>query len=238
MKDRRPLLPDFSNRARIEEWMESSDVAAGRLCKTLDDLARLNDRIFGHTPSIDGIEQLMGDRRSLSVLDVGTGCGDVPRLLVDRARRRGIDIDVTAIELSQVAVEHARNRSSDYGEITVERRDLFEMTGRRRFDVVHAALMLHHLDGERAIEGLQKMWDLSRLGVVINDLHRHPVSYFGSFALLRLLSDNAMIHHDGAVSILRGFTREELLQMGHDTGAREVDVRWRPLFRWQMVLAA
>ena len=229
------MMIDLSTRSDEDEWMDAPGVAPDELVRTLDDLARLNARIGGHLPSIAGLEELGVNREKLTVLDVGTGDGDIPRRFADWARRREIELDVTGIELSAISAEHARRRCMTYPEIRVQQRDLFEMQ-EQRFDVVHASLMLHHLMGERAEEGLRRMVELSRLGVIINDLHRHPISYWGSFALLRLLSDNPMIHHDGTVSIARGFRRRELGELADRSGASNWTIRWWPLFRWQVVL--
>lgn len=230
------MAPDFSTRSTRDERLEDPSIAPHRVRQTLDDLATLNDRLGGPAPSIDGIEALATDRRRLSILDVGTGAGADPRRFVDWGRDNGVDVRVTGIELDETAAEHAHHRCRDVPEVTIEHRDLFDLEGHRQFDIVHAALMLHHLPGDRAAAGLSRMWELSRRGVVVNDLHRHPVAYWGSHLVLRLVSTNPIIHHDGAVSILRGFRRDELLEMARTIGAPVPRILWWPLFRWQMIV--
>lgn len=229
------MIPDFSTRTHRDEWIDDPSLDPEKLQRTLDDLAALNARIGGHLPSVSGVERLAGERQKLTVLDVGTGSGDLPRILVDRARRRGVKLDVTGIDLSDAIVDHARNRAAGYPEVNFRRCDLFDLDDDETYDVVHASLMVHHLDDQQAAAGLRKMYELCRLGVVINDLHRHPVSYFGSFALLRLLSDNPIIHHDGSLSILRGFRRDELHKLAEQAGVGNTDIRWFPLFRWRLL---
>lgn len=231
------MLPDFSSRSSKLEWMDDPAVDTTELRKTLDDLARVNFMLRGHAPSLDGIERLADDeQRRLSVLDVGTGGGDVPRRLAVWAKKKKVDLFVHGIDLSQRTVDHARHRSAAYPNIEFTRQDLFDLDGEKRFDIVHSALMLHHLNTGEAAEGLQKMYEISRLGVVINDLHRHPVGYFGSRIILPLLSRNPMIRHDGSLSVLRAFTEDELRGLAKRAGLPDPQIQWWPLFRWQMIL--
>lgn len=227
----------FSTRSHRSELMDDPDVDPAILRQTLDDLERVNAVLGGYPPSIQGVARLSKGATSVSVLDVGTGGGDIPRRLIPWAEERNLDLSVRGIELSPVAAEHARVRCADFPRIHIEQCDLFEMSGSERFDIVHAALMLHHLDDPQAIEGLQKMYELCRRGVVINDLHRHPLAYFGSRIVLPLLSRNKLIRHDGSLSILRAFRRRELQKLVHRAGLPRPRIRWFPLFRWQMIIA-
>ncbi len=231
------MIPNFSRRSEREEWMDDPVVEARQLVKTLDDLARINALLGGYSATIDGIEELIDqERNALSVLDVGTGGGDVPRHMDWWADRRGLDIYVLGVDISTVAVRYARQRSKAYHHLEFRRRDLFELSSRERFDIVHASLMLHHLSDQEAIEALQKMYEISTLGVVINDLHRHPLGYLGSQVVLRLLTRNSMVHHDGPLSVLRGFRRRELQRLVEAAGLPTPQIQWRPFFRWQCVI--
>ena len=229
------MLPDLSTRIHTPEMMDDPSIDAADLEATLYDLARVNAALHGYAPSMAGIETLAGElTRPLSVLDVGCGAGDFAAQLARRFERLGGDLYVLGIDLSPVAVDTARKRCIAFHNLEFEQTDLFDIPARRSFDIVHAALMLHHLDDSAAIEGLRKMYELSRLGVVINDLHRHWLAYLGSRIVLPLLSRNPMIHHDGSLSVRRGFRRSELVDLVHRAGLPTPTIRWHPLFRWQM----
>lgn len=229
------MFVDFESRSNRPEKMDDPSLSPRQLERTLRDLAALNDQIWGHRPTIDGIEALVGDRDSVSILDVGTGFGDVPRRIADWGARQGVDVQVTGIDLSETTVECARRHSRSYDNIEFRRCNLFELADDEQYDIVHAALMLHHLDDAQIVDGLRAMYDASRLGMVINDLHRHPIAYFGSHLLLRMLSENPVIHHDGALSILRAFTGDELREYCRRAHIAEPRLRWWPLFRWQLI---
>ena len=231
------MFPDFSRRSERSEWMDDPAVKRQQLEDTFAHLARINALLGGHATSINGIEALIEpDRKAMSVLDVGTGGGDFPRTLTRWADHRGIDVYVMGVDLSSVAINHARGSSRVYRNIEYRRRDVLELSPRERFDVVHASLMLHHLSDQEAVEALSKMYEVSTLGVVINDLHRHPAGYVASRLILPLLSRNPMIRHDGPLSVLRGFQRRELRRLMEAAGLPRPQIRWRPFFRWQCVI--
>jgi 2-polyprenyl-3-methyl-5-hydroxy-6-metoxy-1,4-benzoquinol methylase len=230
------MIPDFSTRSRRQELMDDLSLDDARLTPTFDDLARVNRLLGGYEPSLAGLKRLLGDRRRLSMLDVGTGCGDFPQRLSHWATQRGVELDLLGIDLLPTAVDCARRRCRGMTNIRFKRRDLFDFSGQARFDVVHAALMLHHLDCEQAASGLRRMYELSRLGVVVNDLHRHPLAYLGSRIALPLISRNPIIRHDGALSVLRAFRAADLYRLAEKAELPEPEVTWHFPFRWRMVI--
>lgn len=227
---------DFSKRNDLQELMDDPGADPAEIEGTVEGLARVNTLLGGYGPSIEGVERLAGDSKTLSILDVGTGCADTPRRLVEWASWRGIDVFVKGIDLSPVIAEYGRKRCVAYRNIEVQARDIFEMDDEERFDVVHAALMLHHLSDDDIVGVLEKMFSMSRLGVVINDLHRHRLGYYGSRIILPFISRNHFVRHDGPVSVLRAFTRHELEDFARRAGISLFEIRWMPLFRWQLIL--
>lgn len=202
----------------------------------LDGLARVNGLLGGYGPSIGGVEALLEERRSFSLLDVGTGSADTPRRLATWAEGRGLDAYIEGIDIHPATVEYARQQSVGFHNIQVKLRDVFQIPEDDRFDIVHAALVLHHFNDREAAEVLRKMYDTCTIGLVINDLHRHPIAYYGSRVLLPLISRNRLVRHDGPVSVLRAFKRRELRELVDRAGLPVPEINWTPLFRWQMII--
>lgn len=226
----------FDHRSDELELMDSTSIGGPELHHTLDELERINQLLGGYRPSLDGIAALVpAGVRQLTVLDVGTGGGDLARHLADWADRRGIGVEVLGIDLAQPAVEYAQRRAAGRDGLRFEVRDLFTLDEARPFDIVHAGLVLHHFRGDEAGRALAKMHALARLGVVVNDLHRHPVAYHAIALLTRLLSRSRLIRNDAPLSVLRGFRRGELHAIAAAVGLPPPEIRWRWAFRWQMV---
>ena len=80
----------------------------------------------------------------------------------------------------------------------------------RSFDVVHASLVIHHLEPPDALAFLREAARVARLGVVVNDLVRARHHLIGARVLLPLMTRNRFTRHDGPLSVRRAYTRMEL----------------------------
>jgi ubiquinone/menaquinone biosynthesis C-methylase UbiE len=99
-------------------------------------------------------------------------------------------------------------------------------------DVVHAALLLHHLPEPDLAAFLRELRRVARLGIVINDLHRHWFAWGAIAVLTRCLSRSSLIRHDAPLSVRRGFTRAELRRAFDAAGLEAVSIGWRWAFRY------
>ncbi len=225
------MSPDFSRRSGDAELMDDAAVPDAELRATLAELARINALLGGYGASLDAVAALVppGTTR-LRVLDVGCGGGETADRIARWAAGRGIAAEVHGIDLLEAAVGFAR-RLARPG-LSFSRRDLHDLPDGDAYDVVHSSLMLHHCPGPEAVRALAKMRALSRLGVALNDLHRHPFAYHAIAVLTKALSRDRLIRHDAPLSVLRAFRREELRALFLDAGFSAVDIRWRWAFRW------
>lgn len=230
------LLPDFATRSERLELMDDLSIQGEELEETLEQLERINAWTRGPQISLAGIESLLepGIER-LSVLDVGSGAGDIPRRIVDWSKDRPFSISVKGIDLNRTTIKYARRRTTRDERLAFELKSLFDLPDEESYDIVHAALVLHHFPDEEAVRALDKMRRISRLGVVINDLQRHPIPWSGLKLGLPVATKNRLVRNDGPLSVLRGFRRKELLALAEKAGLEWVSVSWQWPFRWLMV---
>jgi len=175
--------------------------------------------------------------RPLTVLDVGTGCGDLPLALVRLARRLGRRVRITAIDRDPAIAALARRRTAAVDEIRVVRADAFAPPFRPgSFDVVTASLFLHHFHEPEVVALLATFRRLARRAVVINDLRRHVLPWCAIQLLARLAVRHPIFIHDAPLSVLRGFTDGELLQAAAACGAPDAELRRRWPFRLVLTL--
>ena len=107
-------------------------------------------------------------------------------------------------------VEVARARARGTPEIVVERATLADVAASgRRFDYVIASLFLHHVPADGLRETLLVIDRLAVRGVVIGDLVRSPAALVAVGAL-SAAAGNAIVRHDGPLSVRRAFTVQEL----------------------------
>jgi hypothetical protein len=83
---------------------------------------------------------------------------------------------------------------------------------------------------------LDELCRLARHAVLVNDLRRHLFPWAAVKLLGRLSWRGAMFLHDGPLSVLRGFTEDELAGEAGRTPARRFSLRRRWPFRLVLTL--
>src|SRR4051812_15962478 len=107
------LLEGLRARDRIPELMDDPAIDPAEHRRALAGLARLNrfsNSVGVLWPAISKLAKQL--QRTVRVLDVATGSGDVPRKLLARARRAGVSLEVSGCDISPTAIEAASQQSS------------------------------------------------------------------------------------------------------------------------------
>lgn len=196
------------------------------LAGNLRDLRRINRWLGGTSLSAAAIEAVAAHRAELTLLDVGTGGGDIPRALLRWAERRGRRLSIVAIDSRPEVVAVARSAGPPGS--GADRLELQVGDGRslpypdRAFDVAHASLVLHHCAPPAATELLREMGRVARLGVVVNDLHRTHLGWVGAWILGHLFTANRYTRHDSTLSVRRAYRPDEMVELLRAAGLTPV----------------
>jgi SAM-dependent methyltransferase len=234
-------FPDLSVRVDADEMMDDFEITDDRLAGALRDLRWTNRLLGGYSATDAVLDPLLKRSARCRIVDLGTGDGEFVARTVRRGARFGCHTEVVGVEANDVTANHARKtlelalppalrerasiRVGDALELNVEE---------GAFDVAHAALFLHHFFGESALRLLRAMDRMSRRGIIVNDLHRHPLAYGSIRALAAVLPASAMCQHDGPASVRRGFRRHELHALARAAGLAPRRVQWHWAFRWTL----
>ncbi len=225
---------DWSRRALGREHMDEAGAAGEGLEQALVELAWINRFLGGYRTTLSAFRQRELPE-ILEVLDIGAGGADIPLALVKWARFQGIETRVVAVDFNPAACAWAARQAAGLPEIRICRADAFALPFvEGSFDYVHCALFLHHFPRAEASRLLGLLFALCRRGLIINDLHRHPLSFYPVKWGVRLLSRSPLVQHDGPLSVLRGFTREELEELGRLSKV-PFSIQWHWAFRWLAV---
>lgn len=224
------------------EWMDRPGNDAADLRGALRDIAAVNRLLGGRRVLLDALDPFLdaaSAERPFSILDVGSGGGDLAVAMVHHARLRGRLVNVVAVDIDPVAAVFAAEACAAYGEIRVIRGDAFRLPFRDgSFDLVTASLFLHHFSHRDAAALLASFHRLARRGVLVNDLRRHVVPWAFIALAARTASRHPMFVHDAPLSVLRGFTAEELLDAGRRAAGSGALLRRRWPFRLVLTLPA
>ncbi|WP_068617656.1 methyltransferase domain-containing protein [Paenibacillus tuaregi] len=230
----------LSNRAQEDELMDDFSMGGDELREALRHLRRLNKIFAAPGPTKDGVEKLWtlaGCPGTLSILDVGAGSGDVNLRLLRWAKHKGIQLDVTLVDMTREACEEAKLLFRHEPRVKVRQADVRELADASA-DIVTGAQFIHHFEGEQLIDIISHMLRASRYGVVINDIHRHRLSYSAVWVTTRLISRNRYIRHDGPLSVAKGFRNTDWQQLKAKLGHDSMTYAWKPLFRYSVVIPA
>ena len=196
-------------RSHERELLDGEHLDPLELRSNLGELAMLNRLPGGTSASIAAIGRLCPAPRPLTILDVGTGAGDMPLAFARHGRGRG-GWRVIAVDSRPEIVELARRRTRGEPLVSVETADARRLPiPDNAVDVAHASLVLHHFEPDAARAVLSEMRRVARLGVVINDLQRGLLHYQMTAATVRALARSRYTRHDGVLSARRAYTLRE-----------------------------
>jgi ubiquinone/menaquinone biosynthesis C-methylase UbiE len=173
----------------------------------------------------------------LSLLDVGTGSADIPGAVAEWCRARGLDSMIVALDLSERNLRVSRNSLGISGDVQLIQADSLKLPFlARSFDFVTASLFLHHFEDADVVRLLADFARIAKRAVIINDLLRNLVPYYFSRVTGPILASSFLTRNDGPVSVLRGFTAEELKQLAERAGLKRCNVR--RMFPYRLALIA
>ena len=173
---------------------------------------------------------------SFSVLDVGAGSGELLRVTATWARQNWAPLSAVGLELNERSAESINEESRRFDEISSVRGDALELPfPDSTFDYVMCSLFTHHFVDGQVVQILREMSRVARRRIFVIDLHRHPVAYFLYTTLGSLVLHNRLLRHDGALSILRSFKADELLELAQRAGLRDISVERH--FPYRLVLS-
>ncbi|HTQ28987.1 MAG TPA: methyltransferase domain-containing protein [Puia sp.] len=229
---------DFSTRSYQAELLDAENIPFDDIAQNMKELETINHYLGGHKVTVAGFRELAAGLSSVSVCEIGCGGGDNLRVLQSWCQEKriafqalGIDINPDCIRVAE-ASNHApgiRFMVADYRSVTLET---------EKPDILFSSLFCHHFPGHELVPMLHWMRANSRVGFFINDLHRHALAYYSIRLLTAGFSKSYLVKNDAPLSVRRGFSKTDWLQLLHSAGIREFSLRWKWAFRWLITVHA
>lgn len=225
-------------RATAAELMDDISSGGAELREALRQLRLLNRIFAAGAPTLHGVKRLWMEAdkpRHLSILDIGAGSGDVNRQLLQWAEKHEIDLAIQLVDLTAEACEEANQFFSKEPRVQIRQGNLFDLS-EASADIVTGTQFVHHFDEEELPGVVASMLRASRLGIVINDIHRHWIAWAAVWLTTRIISSNRYILHDGPLSVAKGFRAEDWNRLGKTLELSDMSYTWRPLFRYAVII--
>jgi 2-polyprenyl-3-methyl-5-hydroxy-6-metoxy-1,4-benzoquinol methylase len=234
------MLINTKYRTNDPEIMDDFSLKGEELKKALDKIASINQLLGGNQLTLQGVRKLLQKSTNIgpiTIVDVGCGNGDMLRKLAEFGIQHNLNLELIGIDANNYTINYAINLSKKYSNISYKCEDIFsKQFNELKYDIVLCTLTLHHFKNYEIVKMLALFNKNSRLGFVVNDLHRNVIAYRLFQFLCFVFRMNKMSKEDGLTSILRGFKKEELIAFSENLRFEKYSIRWKWAFRYQWIV--
>lgn len=187
----------------------------------LRQLAQIGKYLGGDSATLKTFKHL---RTPGSILEMGCGGGQFTQILA----KIFPNTQVTGYDISADAIAFAKRCYLPNLEFTLE------LPKDAKYDIVTSTLVCHHLNDQELIAFLKDAYRRANKAVIINDLQRSKLAYYGFALISSLFFRNRLIRHDGLLSIKRAFKKQELIDLlkAADIPLEYCHITWHWAFRW------
>jgi SAM-dependent methyltransferase len=205
-----------------DEILDAPDVDPALARRSLRDVMLANSLMGGTRAVMHELEAAVPFLpKHATLLDVGTGMGDIPRRAREVAGRHGITLDTVGLEAAEWLAAAARS-STDAAVVGDGRALPF---ADHSVDVVICSQVLHHFFDEDAFALLRELDRVARVRVIVSDLLRSDLAIAGLWLFSFVLGFHPVSRHDGIMSIRRGFLPGELREIVRGATGAEPRIR-------------
>lgn len=202
----------------VLEMMDRPQPLSLELERDLERIRQFN-RWFGSYPLVlSFIRRWIQPGVRLHVVDLATGSGDIPRLIVNYSRSIGAAVEIDAVDRQPATLEVARKLSVGYPEISYIAADILEWCAAEAYDMAFCTLALHHFSDDDAVKVLERCSKLAAKFVIVSDLRRAFFLKAGVNFLTALIFREPMTRHDARLSAARAFSFPEMRDLALRAG--------------------
>ena len=239
-------MPNLSYRSNEKELIDDLELNNDDLRQNLEELALINKYLGGNQVTVSGLTKLLSgstisiagnEKLKITVADLGCGGGDMLIVMADWARKKGINGQFIGIDANDFMIDFGTERTAQHLNISYLHQDIYsEKFKEKSFDIVTMTLFCHHFSDENLITIFKQLKKQTRIGIVINDIHRHWFAYHSIAWITKFFLKSYLVKNDAKLSVWRAFIREDLEKIIQKSGFTKYSIRWKWAFRWEVVL--
>jgi len=202
----------------VLEMMDRPQPVSPELERDLERIRQLNRWFGSYRLVLSFMRRWIEPGARMRIVDLATGSGDIPRLIVDQARKIGAHVQIDAVDRQHSTLEIARRLSAGYPDITYSEANILEWNYAEAYDIALCSLTLHHFSDQDAVSLLRRCRALSQKFVLISDLRRGFLLRIGVHVLTALIFREPMTRHDARLSAARAFSFAEIRDLALRAG--------------------
>jgi len=220
----------FFKRNYQQEMMDDFSIDDGRIDAALKELRIINKYLGGNSVTKKGLQKIFSripHKNSIKILDAGGGASDILLSF------KGMNLKIFSADLNRHITKYVKQNSPEVGIVCA---NVFMLPYKQKqFDVVHLSLFLHHFKEDEIKKILLHLEQLTKYGMIINDLQRSLFAFLGIKILTILFSKSKFVKNDGPLSVKRGFKKNELVKI-LDELRFNYEIKYKWAFRWMVVI--
>ncbi|MFT3933212.1 MAG: methyltransferase domain-containing protein [Chitinophagaceae bacterium] len=222
-------------RSYQKELLDGNDISFKDIRQNMRELDFINTYLGGHAITLKGFQQLLQNKKSIHVCEIGCGGGDNLLAIYKWCNKNDVAIKMTGIDINPDCISIARQTlpaavtsfiTADYQTVDF---------GSAKPDIVFSSLFCHHFTEEELRFMLLWMDNNATSGFFINDLHRHFLAYYSIKILTQIFSKSYLVKHDAPLSVKRGFVKGDWENLLQHAVAGKFNITWKWAFRWLIV---
>ena len=221
----------LKERSNKKELLDSNDIPFNDIVTNMKELNFINTWLGGHEISKEGLKQLAGNNKILTVCEIGCGGGDNLVALNQWCKQKNIQAKFIGIDLKEPCIALGKTRKPQLENTTWIVNDYRNVVFDHKPDVIFSSLFCHHFTNGQLMEQLLWMQQHSTIGFFINDLERNPLAYYLIKMLTFLFSSSYLVKNDAPLSVARGFKKREWQCLFQSVNLLQFRVEWKWAFR-------
>ena len=226
---------DLKYRSYKAELLDAENIPAADIALNLKELEFINKHLGGHAITIRGFKKLLGNRKQITVCEIGCGGGDNLNAIAAYCKKKNIQVSFIGIDIKDSCISYAKENCKGL-QVEWICKDYRLAEFNEQPDIIFNALFCHHFRQGAVEEICTWMYKNSKLGFFINDLQRNPIAFYSIKWLTQLFSNSYLVRHDAPLSVARGFKRKEWLQVFAATKIPFTAIRWVWAFRYLIIV--
>lgn len=233
-------MPSLNERSYQAELIDDLNLSNDALRQNLEELATINKWLGGNEVTLSGLGKILVEaslsEKTLRIADIGCGGGDMLKLMANWLKKSPFKADFVGIDANQFMIDFAKKRTISQANISYIKEDAFsDKLKDLNLDIATMTLFCHHFTENQLIELFTNLRKSCRIGLIINDLHRHWFAYYSISWLTAIFSKSYLVKNDARLSVWRGFHQNELIDILQKAGFEKFTIKWRWAFRWEIV---
>ncbi|MET6998018.1 methyltransferase domain-containing protein [Chitinophaga defluvii] len=222
-------------RSYEKELLDDPDVPFKDIVVNMQELNKVNTLLGGHAVTRRGLSYLLEKAAVngiVTIAEIGCGGGDNLFAIQRFLQQKKIPFQLIGVDMKPACITFARQAYGATMKATWICSDYREVQWDIPPDIVYSSLFCHHFTDEELVAQLQWLYQNSRIGFFINDLHRHPVAYQAIRLLTRCFSKSYLVKHDAPLSVKRGFVKRDWTRLLAQAQVTPAMISWQWAFRY------